>query len=252
MCNELFTIGPVTIYGYGLMIGLGVVLALFLGEHRAKKRDMDSNFIYGLTLSTVVFGFLCARGLYIITEWKDFLKDPISFLTGSGFVVFGGILGGVLWIYLYCKWKKKDVLSYIDLMIPSVALAQGFGRIGCFLAGCCYGKETDSIFGIVFHNSAYAPNGVKLIPTQLIMAAGDFIIFAVLLWFAKKVKIKGQVGALYLVMYSIGRFLVEFLRNDDRGSVAMFSTSQFIGLFTAVVGLVLFFVVFPKIDKKER
>jgi len=252
MYNELFTIGPVTIYGYGLMIGIGVVLALFLGEHRAKKQDMDSNFIYGLTISTVVFGFLCARILYIITEWKDFLKDPVSFLTGSGFVVFGGILGGVLWINLYCKWKKKDVLSYIDLMIPSVALAQGFGRIGCFLAGCCYGKETDSIFGIVFHNSAYAPNGVKLIPTQLIMAAGDFIILAVLLWFAKKTTVKGQVGALYLILYSIGRFLVEFLRNDERGAVAMFSTSQFIGIFTAVVGVVMFFVICPKLEKKER
>ena len=142
------------------------------------------------------------------------------------------------------------MLSYLDLMIPSVALALGFGRIGCFLAGCCYGKETDSWLGVVFTNSDFAPNGVKVLPTQLFMAGGDILLMAVLLWYAAKRPLRGRTSALYLILYSIGRFAIEFLRNDDRGTVGMLSTSQFIAIFTFVVGLVGFFVVAPKLKQK--
>lgn len=240
MYNELFSIGPVTIYGYGLMIGLGIVAALLLGDFRAKKKKLNGDFIYGLTLFTVVVGFLCARILFILTDLKGFVQNPMEYIMGNGFVVFGGILGGILAIFLYCKWKKADTWAYIDLMIPSVALAQGFGRIGCFLAGCCYGRETNSIIGVVFQHSAYAPNGVKLIPTQLIMAAGDFIITGILIWYAGKTTVKGRVGALYLILYSVGRFIVEFFRNDERGAVGVLSTSQFIGIFMLAAGILIF------------
>ena len=142
------------------------------------------------------------------------------------------------------------MLSYLDLMIPSVALAQALGRVGCFLAGCCYGKETDSPLGVVFTNSDFAPNGVKLLPTQLFMAGGDLIIMAVLLWYAAKRPMRGRTSALYLILYSIGRFFVEFLRNDDRGTVGMLSTSQFIAIFTFLAGVAGFFTVLPKLNQK--
>ena len=106
--------------------------------------------------------------------------------------------------------------------MPSVALAQGFGRIGCFLAGCCYGEETDSPIGIVFHESAYAPNGVNLIPTQLISSGLDFLHFLVLIWLARRVKADGQVAGCYLIFYSVGRFILEFFRGDMiRGNVGV-------------------------------
>lgn len=142
------------------------------------------------------------------------------------------------------------MLAYLDLMIPSVALAQAFGRIGCFLAGCCYGRETDSWCGVVFTNSDFAPNGVKLLPTQLFMAGGDFLIMAVLLWYASKRPMRGRTSALYLILYSVGRFCIEFLRNDDRGTVGMLSTSQFIAVFTLIVGILGFFVILPKLNQK--
>ena len=144
------------------------------------------------------------------------------------------------------------MLEYLDLMIPSVALAQAFGRIGCFLAGCCYGKETDSCIGVVFSHSDFAPNGVKLLPTQLIMAAGDLVIMAVLLYYASKKPIRGRVSALYLILYSVGRFAVEFLRNDDRGTVGIFSTSQFIAIFILLLGVIGFSVILPKKNKREK
>ena len=250
MYNDILTIGSFTIHGYGLMIGIGIIVALLVGDFRAKKRGLDGDLIYGLTVATVALGFLAARILFIITEWQDFLKNPMSYITGNGFVVFGGIIGGAVTIWGYCKWKKMDFLSYLDLMIPSVALAQGFGRIGCFLAGCCYGKETDCFLGITFTNSHFAPNNVKLLPSQLIMSAGDFLIAAILLIYAKKDRSKGKTSALYLMLYSVGRFFVEFTRNDDRGTVGALSTSQFIGIFILLVGVLAYFVVIPARDKK--
>ena len=251
MYNDILTIGSFTIHGYGLMIGIGIIVALLTGDFRAKKKGLDGDFIYGLTIATVIFGFLAARILFIITNWQDFLKNPMNYVTGNGFVVFGGIIGGIITIWAYCKIKKVSFLSYLDLMVPSVAFAQGFGRIGCFLAGCCYGKETDSIIGITFTNSGFAPNNVKLLPSQLIMSAGDFIIGAILILYAKKDRSKGKTSALYLMLYSVGRFFVEFTRNDNRGTVGVLSTSQFIGIFILLVGAIAYFVIIPALDKKK-
>lgn len=250
MYNEILTIGSITIHGYGLMIGLGVMAALLLGDYRSKKFGLNGEHIYGMTFSAVILGFVAARILFIITEWENFLQNPMQYLAGAGFVVYGGIIGGAITIYGFCKIKKIDVLSYLDLMIPSVALAQGFGRIGCFLAGCCYGRETDSWLGVVFTNSDFAPNGVKVLPTQLFMAFGDLLIMAVLLWYAAKRPMRGRTSMLYLMLYSVGRFAVEFLRNDDRGTIGMLSTSQFIAVFTLMAGLIGFFVIMPKINQK--
>lgn len=251
MYNDIFSIGPITVHGYGLMIGIGVVVALLVGDYRSKKRGLNGELIYGLTITTVILGFVAARILFILTEWQNFLKAPMRYITGSGFVVFGGIIGGLLTIFGYCKLKKMDFLAYLDLMIPSVAIAQGFGRIGCFLAGCCYGKETDSFLGIIFTNSHFAPNNVKLLPSQLFMAAGDFVLAGILLWYARKERLKGKTSMLYLMLYSVGRFFVEFTRNDDRGFVGGLSTSQFIGIFTFVAGAVVFFLILPAMEKKR-
>lgn len=240
MYNDLFSIGPFTVHSYGLMIAVGVLAALFIAEARAKKRDMNADVLYPLTLICVVFGFVSAKVLFCIVEWRQFLQDPLRLLTGSGFVVYGGIIGGVLAALLYCRLKKLNFWDYFDIVLPSVAVAQGFGRIGCFLAGCCYGRETDSFLGIAFTHSDYAPNGVKLLPTQLFSAAGMFLIAGFLFWYAKKERKKGQVGALYLILYSIGRFIIEFFRDDYRGAVGFLSTSQFISLFIFATGVLLF------------
>lgn len=240
MCNELLTIGPVTIYGYGLMIGIGILVALFTATYRAKKHGLKSDYIYNIVFWVLIFGFLCAKLLYCIVEFDSFIKDPLSLLSGSGFVVYGGIIGGVAAAIVYCKIKKISFLDYFDLCMPSVAIAQGFGRIGCFLAGCCYGAPTDSFIGIMFTSSDIAPNGIKLIPTQLIMSVGNFLIAAILILYHRKKPAAGKVGWLYVILYSVGRFLIEFLRNDIRGSVGIFSTSQFISLFMFVIGVVLF------------
>ncbi len=251
MHNELLTIGPVTIYGYGLMIGIGVILAMIIGDKRAVKRGMDGELVYGLTITAVILGFAAAKVLFIITEWSSFIKDPLSFLSTEGFVVYGGLMGGILAALGYCKLKKVNGFDYIDLMAPSVALAQGCGRIGCFLAGCCYGKETTSPLGVVFTHSSFAPNNVRLIPTQLISSAGDFIIAGILIWFASKPRKRFQTTILWILLYSIGRFFVEFLRNDDRGSVGVLSTSQFIAVICVPACILGFLFLVPVLEKSK-
>ncbi|MCI5849653.1 MAG: prolipoprotein diacylglyceryl transferase [Lachnospiraceae bacterium] len=240
MYNDLFSIGPVTIHGYGLMIGIGIVLAFIAGTYLAKKKGIDADELFNLTTISVIGGFACAKVLFCIVEWDSFVKNPLGTLGSSGFVVYGGIIGGILLCALYCKMKKLPFWKYFDTVLPAVAIAQGFGRIGCFLAGCCYGRETDSFVGIAFHNSKFAPNDVKLIPTQLFSSAGCFIMAAVLFAYSRKERKDARTGALYLIMYSIGRSVIEYFRNDYRGAIGILSTSQFISIFILIAGIILF------------
>lgn len=242
MRNELFHIGPFTVYGYGLMIAIGVFAAWIVAEYRAKKLKLQDEHVFYIVVWCLVGGMICSKLLFWMTEWKQVLEDPAFLLEtmADGFVVYGGIIGGVLAGWFYCRAKRLSFLSYFDLLAPSVALAQGFGRLGCLLAGCCYGRETDSWFHIVFHHSDFAPNDVPLIPTQICSSVLDFLHFAVLLFLARRKKAEGQVGAAYLILYSIGRFLLEFSRGDlIRGSVGSLSTSQFISVFTFIAGVFL-------------
>lgn len=243
MFPELFKIGGITIYSYGLMIALGIVCALCLALYRGKKKGFNAEVVTDLSFYAMIGGIIGAKVLYFITEAPSIINKPsviFSMLT-SGFVVYGAILGGVLGAYLYCRHRKLEFLKYFDLLVPSLALAQGIGRIGCLLAGCCYGKETNSVLGIVFKHSDYAPNCVKIYPTQIFSSAGDFLIAAILIIYARKDRRQGKVAGLYMILYSIGRFFVEFLRDDPRGKIGSFSTSQFICLFILVGGIILMY-----------
>lgn len=240
MYNELFSIGPITIHGYGLMIGIGFIAALLVGLHRAKKKGLDGDFLFSAAIVCLIFGMLGAKLLYILTVLDKIIKNPADFLSlSSGFVVYGGIIVGILAGFVYCKMKGKFFRTYFDLVMPSISIAQGFGRLGCFLAGCCYGKETDSWCGITFTDSSFAPNGVSLIPTQLISSAGNFLIAGTLIFIARKQRKPGLIAGLYLVFYGVGRFLVEMLRGDiERGSIGNLSTSQFISIFIVLIGII--------------
>ena len=160
-------------------------------------------------------------------------------LGSEGFVVYGGIVCGLGAAYLYCRKRSLPFLRWADCFVPGVALAQGFGRIGCFLAGCCFGKPTDSIFGVVFPAGSAAPAGVPLWPVQLFSAAGDLLLAGTLLLLEKKRRGDGLLTGAYLLLYSVGRFLIEFLRADPRGAVGILSTSQFIALFAAAAAAVI-------------
>ena len=249
---DLFSIGKFTIHGYGLMIAIGILCCVAMASYRAKKNGLDQEAIVDIGIYGVIGGFLGAKILYVIVEFKTFIKDPKTVLGSEGFVVYGGIIAGFLTAIVYCRIKKLYFLEYFDLAVASISMAQGFGRIGCFLAGCCYGRETNAWYGITFHNSPFAPNEVALIPTQLISSVADFAHFFILIFLAKRVKHKGVVTAMYLIFYSVGRFLIEMLRNDPRGTISVMSTSQFISIFTLVAGIFMFVFCRRKRQGEEK
>ena len=239
----LFEIWGIKVYGYGTMIAIGIIVAVMLFSNRAKKKGYEEEKILDMSILAIALGVVGGKLLYIITDIKNITTNAVSLKEiGMGFVVYGSIIGGVLGAYLYCRMKKWKALKVFDIVIPSLPLAQGFGRIGCFLAGCCYGAETTSSLSVVFKEKPFslAPTGIHLHPTQIYSSIFDFLLAAFLLWYSKKERKDGRIFSMYLIIYSIGRFCVEFLRNDPRGSVGLFSTSQFISLFTLIIGVVLF------------
>ena len=237
----LFEIFGIQIKSYGLMIAIGIMVAASLFINKGKKKGYDEDSLLNLIIFAVIGGILGGKGLFIITEIKDIIKDPSILLNfGYGFVIYGAIGGGALAMYLYCRKKKWNIIEMLDITVPGLAIAQGFGRIGCFLAGCCYGAETDLPIGVVFPEGALAPAGVHLHPTQLYSSIFDFILGFFLLYYGKKKRKDGRILGAYLIVYSIGRFVVEFFRNDPRGNVGALSTSQFIAIFTLTLGIIMF------------
>ena len=194
MKEELLTIGPLTIYGYGVMIALGVLAAYGTAEYRARKLKMEYDHVFYLIIWCLIGGFACSKLLYWLTEWKSIVQDPAFLLRTMGRRLcgirrnhwrdFGRI--SVL------PFKEAAFLKFFDLVAPSVALAQGFGRIGCLLAGCCYGRETEGALAITFQNSSFAPNHVALIPTQVYSSLSDFLHFGILIWIARHKRRMGR------------------------------------------------------------
>ena len=253
MLPKLFSIGPFTLYSYGLMTAIGIFAAVGLGEYLMKKTKLaEEGFLLGMGIDCVIGGYACSKLLFWLTTLPEIMKNPKLLLNFStGYVVYGGLIGGVLTGYFYCRKKGIDFWKVFDLTVPAVALAQFFGRIGCFLAGCCYGKPTESALGVIFHNSSYAPVGEKLFPIQLVSSGLNLLNFIFLYFLWKKMRHRsGVTGAAYIVTYSIGRFFLEYFRGDlERGSVGILSTSQFIAVFTLIIGLVMMFL---RLKKKEE
>lgn len=242
MYPVLFQLGPLNLYSYGLMIGIGILVAYGVTERKVSKLGYNHKNLDWLVLSFLAGGFLGAKILYWITRLPDIPNDP-TILTnlGDGWVVYGGLIGGMVAGWLYCKNHGMNFLEWLDLIVPQLALAQGFGRIGCFLAGCCYGVEMPhSHFGIIFPEESLAPSGVPLFPSQLVMSAFDFLLAFGLQWFSSRKTFQGEVGCLYLLAYSLGRFVIEFFRGDTiRGVVNGLSTSQYISIAMALFAFVL-------------
>ena len=249
----LFSIGSLHIYAYGLMIGLGLLVAATLAERKADKVGLNKDVIFYFIIACIIGGVVGGKLLYYLTILDQIKNNPSLLLNiQNGFVVYGSIVGAILAAYIFCKVKKLDIFAYLDLIIPYGALAQCFGRIGCFMAGCCYGKETTSAFSVVFPEGGLAPAHVHLIPVQLINSALDLCHFLFLLYIGKKVKHNGQVFSIYLICYSVGRFIMEYFRGDlERGSVGIFSTSQFISIFILFCGIVLYFFLSKSKSVKE-
>jgi len=265
----LFRIGDFYIPSYGVLIAVGIFVAITIGSYRMKKRGLPSEVMYDLGFVTIIFGFLGARILYILTNFQEFLSDPGSIIfSRSGFVFLGGLVGGIVAGIIYLKKKGYPVLHVADISAASLAIGHGVGRLACYAAGCCFGGVCQNPnLGITFppvvipgtENSEYGPqlfynaysehlheglitpeavHSLHVWPVQLMESFGLFAIAGVLIWFGRKNRFPGVTLALYLCLYSVLRFMLEFLRGDpERGFILGISTSQFISLLILPAGI---------------
>lgn len=240
----LIKIGPLTIYSYGFFLAVGFMLGIFYATRQARREGIDPQKISDLAFYIIIAALVGARLLFIITEPHDFLENPLEVfkIWKGGLVFYGGFMAALVAGIWYVKRNKMPIWKTADIIAPSIALGQSLGRIGCFSAGCCYGREADVPWAVTFTDpNSLARLGVPLHPTQLYEAALDFGIFLFLISFKKRKTFDGQLIWLYTLLYAIVRFIVELFRGDPRGSVLdnMLSTSQLIGIVMAGVAIVM-------------
>ena len=228
-------IGSLSLPMYGLCTMVGTVFALLaVFKLRKKGSPLSEDNLLDALIWAILLGFLCAKVLYFIVEppqmphsWRE-LWDLIS----AGLVFYGGLLGGLLGLFLVSRKTKKNMITYTDLMAPCFCLAHAGGRVGCLMAGCCYGMEYTGPCAVVL-------DGVSRLPTQIMEAVFLVILAGVLIAVYLKKPRRGMVTGLYMTVYAVWRFVIEFFRADYRGNVGPLSTSQFISLFIFAFGVYL-------------
>ncbi len=244
-----FYIGKSFIPYYGLMIIIGVFAAAVVGIIQCRIHKLDLNDFIIMAAMGAGGGMIGAKLLYLIVSWNsiDFSRifDPeyLKMIIAGGFVFYGGLLGGLIMIFVTQVCFKINCRPYLEKCIMVLPIAHGFGRIGCSIVGCCYGIPYDGPFAVVYTDSVVAPAGVSLFPVQITEALLEFMIAAILLIYVNVNKTaKKHSFLLYLIMYSVVRFILEYLRYDaERGVYGMFSTSQWISvvLFAISTGLLI-------------
>lgn len=240
----LFHIGSFNLYTYGLFVALGFMTAVFVSQKNAASHGIAPEIITDIFFVILVSGLLGARFLYVLINFDDYKNNFLDIfkIWNGGLVFFGGFISAVLFTAVYLKQKKLNIWKTADIISPGVALAHAMGRIGCFFAGCCYGKECDLPFAVKFTNpESLAPIGIYLHPTQIYSVFSNLTLFFILLWLQKRKKFDGMVFLIYIMLYSLFRSIIEFFRGDFRGDFffEFLSMSQGIGLFVSMIALVL-------------
>ena len=240
----LFKIGPITIYTYGVLIATAFFLGLALAARQARVEGEDPQKIMDLSFYILISAIVGSRLLYIVVEYKEYISNPLRIFKvwEGGLVFYGGFIMAMAVVIIYIRKHEMNLWKVGDILAPSVAIGQGVGRLGCFFAGCCYGRETDVPWAFIFKDpNTLAPMDVHLHPTQLYDSANGFIIFVILLILRKFKKFDGQLFWTYPLLYAVGRFIVEIFRGDERGFVieSFLSTSQFIAIPLFIVSLAM-------------
>ncbi|MBI4698109.1 MAG: prolipoprotein diacylglyceryl transferase [Nitrospirae bacterium] len=246
MYPTLIKIGPIAIHTYGVMIALAFIVGIALAIRLGKKENITKEQILDIGFYTLLAAIIGSRLFYVLVEYKYFIKNPIDIFKvwEGGLVFYGGLLFVLPVVFYYFKRNKLPLWNTFDLFSPSVAIGHAIGRIGCLCAGCCYGMPTNLPWGITFKNpEALAIKGVPLHPTQLYESAAELSIFIFLMFFRKRKTFDGQIFWIYILLYSVTRFIIEFFRGDEiRGFIydgISFSQGISIALFlTAMIFLV--------------
>ena len=240
-------LGPVTVYTYGVLLAAAYLLGLQLAIVRARKRELDASRVMDLGIYIIISALIGAKLLLLVTDFQTFKSNPAELLSlaRSGGVFYGGLILAVVVALVYIRRVGLPLWTTCDVFAPGIALGHVVGRFGCFFAGCCWGKPTTLPWGITFTDPFAASNvgtplNVALHPTQLYEAGAEFLILVLLLSterFGRR--FAGRTFWLYMLLYAVSRFVIEFFRDDPRGSLGPFSTSQFISVLLAPLAVVM-------------
>jgi phosphatidylglycerol:prolipoprotein diacylglycerol transferase len=245
MYPRLLELGPLTLYSYGLLLALAYLAGLQLALKRAKARGLDSGRVMDLGIWIIISALVGAKALLLVVEWDTFSSNPRELLSlaQSGGVFYGGLILAVV-VALWYLWRHRmPVWTVCDVFAPGIALGHVIGRMGCFLAGCCWGKETTVPWSVVFTDpfanaNVGTPLNRHLHPTQLYESGAELIILIGLLWFEKRGRpFPGRTFWGYMLVYAISRFIIEIYRGDPRGMVYGLTTSQFISVILVPLSL---------------
>ena len=241
--------GPIAVYTYGVLLAAAYLFGLKLAMVRANKRGLDANRVLDLGIYIIISALIGAKLLLLITDFRAFTANPRELLTlaRSGGVFYGGLILAVVVALWYIRKVKLPLWTTTDVFAPGIALGHVVGRFGCLFAGCCYGKPLAQPhwWTVTFTDPFAAANvgtplGVPLYPTQLFEAGAELLILVVLLITERKGKpFAGRTFWLYMLLYAVSRFIIEFYRGDERGAVGMFSTSQFISIVLAPLAMAM-------------
>lgn len=243
----LFELGNWPVYSYGVLLAVAYLAALQLAVVRARRIGLDGSRVMDLGIYLIISALVGAKLMLILVDFNYFVSQPAELLSlvRAGGVFYGGLIAAVGVALLLVRRYGLPMWTTADLFAPGIALGHVIGRLGCLLAGCCYGRPTDVPWAVTFSDPvAFAnvgtPLGVPLHPTQLYDAGAELLIMVVLLASEKKGRVfAGRTFWLYILLYAVSRFVIEFYRGDDRGAVGGLSTSQFISLVAVPLALLM-------------
>jgi phosphatidylglycerol---prolipoprotein diacylglyceryl transferase len=244
---ELFKLGPLTVYSYGVLLAASYLLGLRLAMTRARRWGLEANRVLDLGIYIIIAALIGAKLMLLLVDFDQFRRSPweLLALARSGGVFYGGLILAVLVAFWYIAKHRMPFWTTCDVFAPGIALGHVTGRLGCFAAGCCYGRPTDVPWAVIFTNPLAAANvgtplGIPLHPTQLYEAGAELLILILLLVTERRGKLfAGRTFWSYMFLYAISRYIIEIYRGDPRGAVLGFSTSQFISLVLAPLSLIM-------------
>ncbi|HKW01893.1 MAG TPA: prolipoprotein diacylglyceryl transferase [Vicinamibacterales bacterium] len=243
----LFEIGGWPVYSYGVMLALAYLAGLQLAVVRARRAGLDATKMMDFGIYLIIAALVGAKLMLIVVDWRHFKAQPgeLLSLVRAGGVFYGGLIAAFITGLWLVRRYRLPVWTTADLIAPGIALGHIVGRFGCLLAGCCFGRPTDVPWAITFTDPVAYANagtdlGTPLHPTQLYDAGAEFLILALLLWTERRGKpFPGRTFWLYMLLYAISRYIIEFYRGDPRGVILGMSTSQFVSLLVAPLSLVM-------------
>ena len=254
MFPQLFHIGTFFLPTYGLLVAIGVIAGLTMTAKLSRSQNLDPEQNWNLGVLAILAAIVGAKALLFVNDWSYYTSHPGEIFSlgtlQAGGVFSGGLLAALIAAAWYMRRHNMPALGTCDAFSPGLALGHAIGRVGCFAAGCCYGKPTEHFWGVTFTNPlAHAwvgtPLGVPLEPTQLFESAVELVNFFVLMWMLKRKKFDGQVFGAYLFLYGVARYFLEFIRDDPgRGSVfgGLMTGTQLIAIGLVLIGALIWWL----------